>query len=143
MSSPTRRTVLGTAALVAGAAVLPKGIEAKVTDAFLQPCPACGADLSVGDLHKAGCEAAKVTPPHDGEIKPEGMKIERGRYAQEPSGCGARGYDVKRPPARGDEPGCGSKGYETKRPPVRAEPPACGARGSNTKGGQSGCSSRG
>lgn len=124
MFSPTRRSVLGTAALIAGAAVLPKAIEAKVSDALLQTCPACGADLNIGDLHKAGCEAANVMPPHDSEINPEATKIRERTYAQEPSGCGARGYDTKGRPRVGEEPGCGSRGYDT-------------------KGGQPGCISRG
>jgi hypothetical protein len=142
MSSPTRRSVLGTAALIAGAAVLPKAIEAKVSDALSQKCPACSADLDIGELHKAGCEAANVMPPHDSEIKPEATKIRERTYAQEPSGCGSRGYDLKKPPVR-EEPGCGSRGYDLKKPLVREEPSGCGSRGSDTKGGQPGCRSRG
>lgn len=146
MSSPTRRTILGTVALVASAAALPKAIEAKVNDTIPQPCPACGADLNMGDLHKAGCKIADVSPPRDDEIKLEATKIEGRAYAQEPSGCGARGYDLKgkpRTPSVRDEPGCGSRGYDTKgKPPVRGEP-GCEARGYDTKSGRSGCRSRG
>ena len=149
MSSPTRRSVLRTVALVASTAVLPKEIQAKVGAAVLPPCPTCGADLNMGDLHKAGCEAANVSPPRDDEIRPEATKIEERVYAQEPSGCGARGYDVKGGSRSRDDEGCGSRGYDLKnRPPSRGDTSGCGSRGYDLKGrplprGEPGCTSRG
>jgi hypothetical protein len=143
MSSPTRRTVLEGVALVASAVVFPTAIEAKVNAGVSQLCPACGADLSIGDLHKPTCEATRVAVPRDDEIKPDAIRIEGKTYAQEPSGCGSRGYDLKsRPPSRG-EPGCEARGYDTKtRPQVRDEP-GCSARGYDTKSKPPACRSRG
>lgn len=114
MPSPTRRTLLKSAAVISGAAVLPKAAKARVEEAVSRPCPTCGANLGAGDLHLPSCEAARVAAPADNEIKPEEMKFAGKAQAQEPSGCGARGYDTKSKKQTRDEPGCGSRGYDTK-----------------------------
>ena len=114
MSSPTRRTLLKSAAVISGAAVLPKAAKSRVEETVSQTCPACGANLGVGDLHRPGCKAVRVATPLDNEIKPEKMKLAGKAQAQEPSGCGARGYDTKSKKPKSDEPGCGSRGYDTK-----------------------------
>jgi hypothetical protein len=143
MSSPTRRTVLEGVALVVSAAVFPKSIEARVIAGVSHLCPGCGADLDVGDVHSATCKVASVAVPRDDEIKPDAIKIEGRTYAQEPSGCGARGYDLKsRPPSRG-EPGCEARGYDTKSRPRVREEPGCGSRGYDTKSKPPECRSRG
>jgi hypothetical protein len=76
MSSPTRRTILKTAALMSGAAALPKAAQARLEQSVSHSCPACGADLGMGDLHKPGCVAAHASfRPNDDEIRPETIKI--------------------------------------------------------------------
>lgn len=114
MPSPTRRTLLKSAAVISGAAVLPKAAKARVEEAVSRSCPTCGANLGAGDLHRPGCEAARVAAPADNEIKPEKMKLAGKAQAQEPSGCGSRGYDLKSKKPNKGEPGCEARGYDTK-----------------------------
>jgi len=77
-SPPTRRTLLKSAALISGAAVLPRAVEAKVEETVSHLCPACGADLGTGDLHRPNCVAVSMTPPSDDKVTPETIKIAKG-----------------------------------------------------------------
>ena len=114
MSSITRRQVLVSSAMVGLSAGMVATARANVAETFLQSCPHCSANLAMGDLHRADCEAARAAPPLDDEINPEAKKTAGKAYAQEPSGCGARGYDTKSGKPRKEEPGCGARGYDLK-----------------------------
>jgi hypothetical protein len=114
MSSVTRRQVLASGAIAGLTASLPLTAQARIGDTFRQSCPYCSANLAMGDLHRADCEAAREAPPLDDEINPEAKKPAGKAYAQEPSGCGARGYDTKSGKPRKEEPGCGARGYDLK-----------------------------
>lgn len=75
MSSPTRRSILKTAAVISGAAVLPTAVKASIEATVLQTCPSCGANLEIGDLHRPHCEAVNMAAPPDDKINPETIRI--------------------------------------------------------------------
>lgn len=87
MASPTRRNILKTAAVISGAAVLPKAVKASVEGTAKQTCLACGANLETGDLHRPDCEAVRIAFPLDEAIQPENLKIAGKAYGQTSSGA--------------------------------------------------------
>lgn len=136
MSSVTRRQVLASGAIAGLTASLPLTAQARIGDTLLQSCPHCSANLAMGDLHKAGCEAERAALPLDDEISPEAKKTAGKAYAQEPSGCGSRGYDTKSRRQRKEESGCSSRGTDTKSRKPRKEEPGCSSRGYDLKSGK-------
>jgi len=93
-SSTTRRILLKSAALISGAAMLPRNAEAKLEETVSHICPACAANLGTGDLHRPNCEAVNMALPPDDKINPETIKIAKsGKRAGPDDPCAPPGCD--------------------------------------------------
>jgi hypothetical protein len=82
MSAQTRRTILKKGLMATGAMLLP---SIAVGRELAQRCPECGADLAMGDLHKAGCKAGGIAAPVDHDVNPAEMKVAEKTAAQKTS----------------------------------------------------------
>ena len=103
----TRRNVLATGAAAGVAASLPGTAEAKLTDVVLQICPSCSANLAMGDVHAADCQAARITPPADGDIKPDAIKTAQAqRRSTESPDTPSRKKPIYGPPDPCPDHGC-------------------------------------
>lgn len=102
----TRRNMLATGAAAGVAASLPGAAEAKLSDALVKICPSCSADLAMGDIHAADCQAAQITPPADGEINPDAVKTAQAQRRSTDTSAQSRKKPIYGPPDPCPEHGC-------------------------------------
>jgi hypothetical protein len=70
--------------MATGAMLLP---SIAVGRELAQPCPECGADLAIGDLHKAGCRTGGMQPPADHDVRPQDMKVAQSEITKKSRDC--------------------------------------------------------